>query len=156
MAAEAETAIPDDSRRMPAPAAMAVARVAAGLVFLGFGVAKFVNHATELRSFREYGLPLPEAFVYAVGVVEIVGGLLLVLGVATRLSALVLATDMVGAIVVSGIKEGEPISLTLAPALLVVMLLLLWSSRDIRSGPAGADTPGAYAANDPPGHGTPE
>jgi putative oxidoreductase len=73
-----------------------------------------------------------------------VGGLLLILGLATRLSALVLAADMVGAIVVSGIKEGEPISLTLAPALLVVMLLLLWSSRD------------AYEAKDPPGHGAPE
>ena len=32
---------------------------------------------------------------------------------------------MIGAIVVSGIAEGEPISLTLAPALLVVMLVLL-------------------------------
>jgi putative oxidoreductase len=135
---------------------MAVARIAAGLVFLAFGVAKFANHATELDAFRAYGLPLPEAFVYAVGVVEVVGGLLLILGLATRLSALVLAADMVGAIVVSGIKEGEPISLTLAPILLVVMLLLLWSDRAARPGLVSADRPGAYEANEPPGHGAPE
>jgi putative oxidoreductase len=113
---------------------MVVARIAAGLVFLGFGVAKFVNHAAELDSFRAYGLPLPEAFVYTVGAVEVVGGLLLILGLAIRLAALVLAADMVGAIVASGIKEGEPISLTLAPALLVVMLLLLRPRRDVVPG----------------------
>jgi uncharacterized membrane protein YphA (DoxX/SURF4 family) len=49
----------------------------------------------------------------------------LLVGVGARLAALVLAGDMVGAIIVSGIKQGEPISLTLAPALLVVMLAVL-------------------------------
>ena len=34
---------------------------------------------------------------------------------------------MVGAIVVSGVAKGELISLTLAPAELVAMLLLLWT-----------------------------
>jgi hypothetical protein len=34
---------------------------------------------------------------------------------------------MLGAIVVSGIKQGEVISLTPAPALLVVMAFLLWT-----------------------------
>ena len=124
----------DGSRRIPVPAPMAVARVAAGLVFMGFGAAKFLNHATEAASFRTYGLPLPDEFVYAIGAVEIVGGLLLILGLATRLAALVLAADMVGAIAVSGIKEGEPISLTLAPALLVIMLLLVRSNPEVHSG----------------------
>jgi hypothetical protein len=36
-------------------------------------------------------------------------------GVGARLPALVLAGDMVGAIIVSGNKQGESISLTLAP-----------------------------------------
>jgi putative oxidoreductase len=110
-----------------------VARVVGGGVFVVFGLAKFVNHASEVDSFRDYGLPAPGAFVVVIGVVEIVGGLLLILGLATRPAALVLAGDMVGAIIVSGIALGEPISLTLAPAELVLCLFLLWKG------------PGAYA-----------
>jgi putative oxidoreductase len=110
-----------------AAAAVALARVAAGAVFVVFGVGKFSQHATEVESFETYGLPSPDAFVYAIGVLEIVGGLMLIAGLLTRLAALALAGDMVGAIVVSGVKEGEVISLTLAPALLVTMLLLLWA-----------------------------
>ena len=52
---------------------------------------------------------------------------MLIAGAGARLAALVLARDMVGAIAVSGIKEGEPISLTLAPALLMVMIVVLWA-----------------------------
>jgi hypothetical protein len=43
------------------------------------------------------------------------------------LAADVLAGDMVGAIVVSGIARGEIISLTLAPAQLLAMRLLVWT-----------------------------
>jgi putative oxidoreductase len=107
-------------------AAMAFGRVAAGVVFVVFGIGKFSQHSTEVDSFRTYGLPAPDAFVYAIGVLEIVGGLMLIAGLLTRLAALALAGDMVGAIVVSGIKEGEAISLTLAPALLITMATLLW------------------------------
>jgi putative oxidoreductase len=101
-------------------------RIAAGIVFVVFGVAKFTRHGTEVDSFRTYGLPEPDAFVYAIGVLEIAGGLVLIAGVLVWVAAVALAGDMVGAIVLSGIKEGEVIpSLTLAPALLVVMLVLL-------------------------------
>jgi putative oxidoreductase len=106
-------------------AVRALARVAAGIVFLVFGIGKFSQHASEVDSFEKYGLPSPDAFVYAIGVLEIGGGLLLVIGLLTRITALAMAGDMVGAIVFSGIKEGEPISLTLAPALLLVMLVLM-------------------------------
>lgn len=103
-----------------------ILRVAAGVVVVVFGVGKFSQHAREVDSFETYGLPEPDAFVYAIGVLEIVAGLLLIAGVLVPYAALALAGDMVGAIVVSGIKEGELISLTLAPALLIVMLALLW------------------------------
>jgi putative oxidoreductase len=107
--------------------ALLVARLGAGGVFVVFGAGKFVNHASELASFKTYGLPLPEAFVVVIGVIELVGGLLLIGGLATRPAALVLAGDMIGAIVVSGIGLGELVSLTLAPAQLVICLLLLWT-----------------------------
>jgi uncharacterized membrane protein YphA (DoxX/SURF4 family) len=100
-------------------------RWAAAIVFVVFGAGKFVNHASELASFRQYALPRPDALVYAIGVLEIVGGLLLASRVLVRLAALALAGDMVGAIVVSGLGRGEDLSLTLAPALLVAMIFLI-------------------------------
>jgi putative oxidoreductase len=101
-----------------------IVRLAAGAIFIGFGAAKFLNHSAEVDSFDTYGLPSPDAFVYLVGAIEVIGGALLVLGRATRVAALVLAADMIGAIVVSGLGQWEAISLTLAPALLVGMLYL--------------------------------
>ncbi len=100
-------------------------RWTAAIIFVVFGIGKFVNHASELASFRLYGLPIPGAFTYAIGGLEIVGGLLLAGGVLVRAAALALAIDMVGAIVFSGIGQGEVISLTLAPALLAAMISVL-------------------------------
>jgi putative oxidoreductase len=131
----------------PAVRWVALARWAAGVIFLVFGVTKFSGHAAELASFRHYPLPAPEVFVYLVGVVEIGGGLLLIMGLRTRLAALALAADMLGAIVVSGLARGELISLTLAPLLLVAMLSLIrlgagpwsldrWIARKAASGTA--------------------
>lgn len=104
-----------------------VLRLLSGGVFVAFGLGKFVNHGSELASFKAYGLPAPAAFVVMIGVIELVGGLLLIAGVLTRPAALVLAGDMVGAIIVSGAARGELISLTLAPVELLAMLVLLWS-----------------------------
>lgn len=106
--------------------ALLILRLLSGGVFVAFGLGKFVNHASELASFKAYGLPAPEAFVVVIGLIELAGGVLVAAGVLTRPAALVLAGDMIGAIVVSGIAKGELISLTLAPAELVVMLVLLW------------------------------
>jgi uncharacterized membrane protein YphA (DoxX/SURF4 family) len=94
-------------------------------VFLLFGADEFVNHARNVRSFGLYGLPDPSAFSYGIGSLEIVGALALVSGIALLPAAVVLAGDMVGAIVVSGIALGELVSLTLAPAMLVAMLTLI-------------------------------
>lgn len=105
-------------------------RWVSGAVFVVFGVGKFSRHSQEVESFESYGLPAPDAFVYLVGVLEIGGGLLLIAGLLTRLVALVLAGNMLGAIVVSGLGEGEVFpSLTLAPALFAAMIFLLWTGR---------------------------
>jgi putative oxidoreductase len=102
-------------------------RIAAAVVFIAFGLDKFTSHASELASFERYALPAPEVFVYVIGVLEIVGGSLLLVGLLARPAAVALAGDMVGAIVVSGVARGENISLTLAPLLLLAMIFLLWS-----------------------------
>jgi putative oxidoreductase len=133
-----------------APVAMArdrallLVRLVSGGVFVVFGVGKFVDHGSELASFRTYGLPAPAAFVIAIGVIELVGGLLLKLGILTRPAALVLAGDMVGAILISGIARGEMVSFTLAPAQLVAMLIVVWTgpgALSLRASPPAARKP---------------
>jgi putative oxidoreductase len=104
---------------------LTIARWTSGAIFIGFGAGKFVNHASEVSSFQSYGLPWSSLFTDAIGALELAGGVLLVLGLATRPVALALAGDMIGAIVVSGILHGEQISLTLAPALLVATTALV-------------------------------
>jgi putative oxidoreductase len=106
----------------------------AGISFVLAGLAKFAFNAGEVSAFDRYGLPWPHAFVVMIGIVEIAGGVLLLIGLATRPTALILAAVMVGAIVVSGIGQEEVVpSLTAAPALLVAMLFLLWSGPGPRS-----------------------
>ena len=127
----------EPGRRARWTTALTGARLAAGAVFVIFGLGKFVNHAAELSSFETYGIPWPEVMVYVVGVLEVVGGLALLAGVAVAPVALLLAANMAVAIVVSGIGQGEVVpSLTLAPVLLIVMGLLLWAeSRSRRARP---------------------
>ena len=92
-----------------------------------------MRHGAESAALDRYGLPFPEAFTYGVGVVELVGGAMLILGLGTRVAALALAADMVGAIATAGRIEGGPVHLGLAPALLVMMLLVLWIGPGDRS-----------------------
>jgi uncharacterized membrane protein YphA (DoxX/SURF4 family) len=103
-------------------------RLVSGVVFVVAGIPKFAAHSFEASHFTTYGLPFPDAFVYLVGAIEILGGLLLLADRGSRPVALVLAGVMTGAIVVSGIGQGEVVpSLTVAPALLAAMAYLLWS-----------------------------
>ena len=137
----------------PAGWALSCARWASAAVFISFGVGKFVNHASETSSFRGYGLPWPGLFTGAIGVLELLGGVLLALGLLTGPAALALAGDMIAAIILSGILHGETVSLTLAPAMLIVMLALLLfgpgrlslqprlAARRARRGAAGATRP---------------
>jgi uncharacterized membrane protein YphA (DoxX/SURF4 family) len=104
------------------------ARVAivAGIVFFFAGLVKFVFHHWELHAFRAFGLPWPSALEILAGVLEVAGGVLLVLRRGVVPVAVLLAATMVVAIVASGIGHGDVIpSLTLAPALLIAMVYLL-------------------------------
>jgi len=112
------------------PAASVVAtvvRLAAGAILIGFGQSKFAHHAKEVRAFDRYGLPAPDVFTYTIGTVELVGGILLVLGLLTRIVAFGLAGNMVGALATGGRVDGGFVNLALAPMLLVAMLFLVWA-----------------------------
>jgi putative oxidoreductase len=104
--------------------ALAALRLTAGAILVAFGVAKFANHGAEAASFDRYGLPDPNLFAYAIGALEAGLGLLLLLGLRTRLAAIVLAGNMIGAIATAGRVEGGLVNLGLAPALLLVLLVV--------------------------------
>lgn len=104
------------------------ARVAvlAGIIFIPAGLVKFVFHGWELNAFRSFGLPWPSALELLAGVLEVLGGVLLVWRRAVIPTAVVLAITMVVAIAASGIGHGDVIpSLTLAPMLLAMLLYVL-------------------------------
>jgi putative oxidoreductase len=112
--------------RGPAAFAVALVRAVSGFLFVSISLGKFLDHATEAQDFDRYGVPVPGFSVYAVGTIEIVCGLLLIVGLLTRPAAGALALNLIGAISTAGRVEGGSFNLGVAPALLVVMLLLLW------------------------------
>jgi putative oxidoreductase len=75
-----------------------VARVALGVVFVETGWGKLHSLAGVTRYFAELGIPFPGIQAPLVSTIELVGGLLLILGLATRLAALPLIGTMVVAI----------------------------------------------------------
>ena len=79
-----------------APRATALVRLMAGSVFFWEGVMKFVFPATlGVGRFTKLGIPFPDAMATFVGGVEIVGGLMLIAGLLTRVVGVPLLIDMV-------------------------------------------------------------
>jgi putative oxidoreductase len=80
-------------------AANVLVRVLVGSVFLSEGIQKFLfPEALGAGRFAKIGIPAPQYSAPLVGTVEIVAGTLLLLGLLTRLAALLLRVDIVVAI----------------------------------------------------------
>lgn len=74
-----------------APAAVILVRLLVGFVFLTEGIQKFLYpDALGVGRFVKIGIPAAEVMAPFVGACEVVGGGLLILGLLTRLAALVL------------------------------------------------------------------
>ena len=82
-----------------APAAVLLVRLVVGAVFLSEGIQKFLFPAAlGVGRFTKIGIPAPEMLAPFVGVVEIVFGLLLIVGLLTRLATIPLLIDILVAI----------------------------------------------------------
>jgi uncharacterized membrane protein YphA (DoxX/SURF4 family) len=82
-----------------APAAVILVRLIVGAVFLSEGIQKFLYPADlGVGRFTKIGIPSPEIMAPFVGVVEIVCGTLILIGLLTRLAAVLLIIDMIVAI----------------------------------------------------------
>lgn len=76
-------------------AANAVVRVLVGAVFLSEGIQKFLfPDALGVGRFTKIGIPIPHVSAPFVGVVEIVAGALLLMGLLTRVAAILLLIDI--------------------------------------------------------------
>jgi len=78
-----------------AQASVILVRLLVGWVFFSEGVQKFLFPAAlGVGRFAKIGIPVPHFFAPFVGVVEIVCGLLVIVGFLTRLAAIPLAIDI--------------------------------------------------------------
>ena len=80
------------------PSAIILLRLMAGGVFFWEGILKFVFANQGVGRFTKLAMPFPEFTANFVGVVEIVGGLLLIFGLLTRFIAFTFIIEMIVAI----------------------------------------------------------
>lgn len=82
---------------------IALIRLFAGLTFLGEGILKFIFPSMGVMRFTLLGFPLPDITAYSIGVLEIVGGICLLLGLFNNLFALLFAGEMLVAMITTKI-----------------------------------------------------
>jgi putative oxidoreductase len=101
-----------------APRSTILIRLMAGGVFLSEGILKFVYVNQGVGRFTKLGIPAPDPTAHFVAVLEIVGGLLIMSGLLTRLIAIPFIIEMIVAILstkVSLFLGTSPLPLPPAP-----------------------------------------
>ena len=78
---------------------LAILRLVVGIVFTVHGSQKLftLGYAGVTGFFTQAGIPLPAVSAAIVIAVEFLGGIMLILGLGTRIAALLIAIDMLGA-----------------------------------------------------------
>jgi putative oxidoreductase len=123
-----------ESVRGAAGYAPLVVRVLAGLIMVAHGWQKLQGGPDNFgQVLAQLGVPLPELMGYVVTFVELIGGILLIVGLFSRVAALLLTINLVGAILLvkvnigllspaDGSGVGAELDLALIAGFLVVLL----------------------------------
>lgn len=102
------------------------ARLVVGWVFMWSGWAKLNNLPQMIQNFTEWGIPFPQVMTPFVSGVEFVGGLLLLLGLFTRLAATPLVIVMVVAIISAKLDQIDSLETLLGFEEVAYMTLFGW------------------------------
>lgn len=81
--------------RVDGSSAIILIRIFAGLTFIGEGFLKFFFSSLGAMRFKLIGIPFPEFHAYAIGTLEIIGGICLLLGLFNNLFCLLFAIEMI-------------------------------------------------------------
>ena len=108
-----------------------VPRLVAAAVFIPTGLGKFVNHDASVERFERWGFGAAAGEVaILVGLLEVVCGLMLLLGVAPRAAALALIGNMVGALATAGrIDGGQDVWLPLVMIAVLAVVVVAGAGR---------------------------
>src|SRR5437764_8236549 len=110
-----------------APNATLLLRLMAGSVFLWEGILKFVFANQGIGRFTKLGMPLPALTAHFIGALEIGGGALLLLGLATRVIAIPFIIEMIVAVLSTKISlflGTSPLPLPPAPPIVGLWAVL--------------------------------
>lgn len=103
-----------------------VGRILVGEVFMTSGWIKLHNLPRMVETFAEWGIPLPQLTTPFVSAVELVGGILLLLGLFTRLAAVSLAAVMAVAIAMVLWPEVDSLDALLGLSESAYLAIFLW------------------------------
>ena len=90
-------------------AVLAVGRLLLSLLFLVAGFGKLTDIAGTAGWFGSIGLPAPTVVAVVVGLLELVGGLAILVGFKARIAALVLAAFTVGATLIAHLDFADQV-----------------------------------------------
>ncbi|ELK45997.1 DoxX family protein [Halobacillus sp. ACCC02827] len=120
---------------MKTTTSMTILRVVLGIIFLVHGAQKFSGGISNTAGFFD-SLGIPGVMAYAVAVIELLGGALMILGLATRVIAGLFMIVMLGAIFTVKIGQGFVGGVEFDLALLSMSIALLIGG----SGPLALDS----------------
>jgi putative oxidoreductase len=96
--------------RRTAPYGLAILRIVLGIAMLVHGWSKLSGGVDNVAGFfgGMLGIPAPGLMAWVVTIVELVGGVLLVVGFLTQIAGTLIALDMLGAILFAYLLRGAP------------------------------------------------
>jgi putative oxidoreductase len=86
--------------------ALLILRLALAAVLLYHGIPKLMNFNATVAGFQGMGLPAPQVTAGLAVLAEVVGGILILFGVAVDLAGLLVILDMLGAIILVHLPNG--------------------------------------------------
>ena len=102
--------IPGLDVRLTAPYGLAILRVVLGIAMAVHGWSKLSGGVDNVAGFfgGMLGIPAPGLMAWVVTIVELVGGVLLVVGFLTQIMGILIALDLLGAMLFAYLLRGSP------------------------------------------------